>query len=293
METKEYEVIGWVFYDDDFPTFEGRTEKDELAARLAVIKEIRKHGYAFCGDSHLNREGCVPILSDGRAYRCSQRGWGAVMAEAWGVDNEDGYAYMTFYMEAYAEEGRPEGAREPKFPEPFFDEKMIVTGVGFSDEIPEGYEPYGTGPKDYFKMLEEVEELAKEINMLLLASPEDEEEHPLIVDMRLEEEYFDKIYSGEKTLEIRLLDEKRQRLAVGDTVQFICKNNAARHLRTEVTDLKFFPSFAALYRSPEFTRAGAGDVSEQEFVLSMREIYPQEKEEKYGVLAILFDVVSK
>ena len=38
--------------------------------------------------------------------------------------------------------------------------------------------------------------------------------------MKLEKEYFDAIKSGEKTREVRLNDEKRQLLKVGDKILF-------------------------------------------------------------------------
>ena len=38
--------------------------------------------------------------------------------------------------------------------------------------------------------------------------------------MKLNSEMFDKVKSGKKTYEVRLLDEKRQKIGVGDTIIF-------------------------------------------------------------------------
>jgi ASC-1-like (ASCH) protein len=42
--------------------------------------------------------------------------------------------------------------------------------------------------------------------------------------MHVEEVYFHLLERGEKTVELRLNDKKRQKINVGDKIQFICKN---------------------------------------------------------------------
>ena len=52
------------------------------------------------------------------------------------------------------------------------------------------------------------------------------------------------IYSGEKTVEIRLYDEKRRAVAAGDVVEFTCDSEI---LTCRVVALHRFRSFAELY----------------------------------------------
>ena len=86
-------VIGWTYYDDtSYPDLDINNAK-----HTAVVEEIRKHKYLFSGYSHQERFGCVPVFNDGSMGTWSQRGWGAVMAEAYG--DEGLYAYSIYAFE--------------------------------------------------------------------------------------------------------------------------------------------------------------------------------------------------
>lgn len=72
-------VVGWV-------TYCAQIEAGEVtwAVRNAIIDEIKKHGYKFSGSSHQDNSYCTPVLNNGKMYRFSTRGWGGLMAEAYG-----------------------------------------------------------------------------------------------------------------------------------------------------------------------------------------------------------------
>ena len=55
------------------------------------------------------------------------------------------------------------------------------------------------------------------------------------------------IRTGNKTIELRLNDEKRKQISVGDTIKFINTEDSNDTLRVKVVDLFFFSSY--LYRS--------------------------------------------
>lgn len=114
-----YKVIGWTYYNDEHYPLHG--EASESAYR-AIVAEVRKKGYRFGGDSHLFRRGCTPVLNDGTRVCFSQRAWGALMAEAWEIDDTDGYAYMVWYME-----GRYDEAKNPVRPRPGVRRKFILS----------------------------------------------------------------------------------------------------------------------------------------------------------------------
>ena len=44
------------------------------------------------------------------------------------------------------------------------------------------------------------------------------------VEMKLDKEPFEKIKSGEKTIELSLYDEKRRKIREGDIIVFICRD---------------------------------------------------------------------
>lgn len=91
----KYKVIGWTNYEDD--TVLSYDGDDSFAQRNAIIDEIRKHKYIFSGWHHQESwENCTPILNDGRKRLFSQRGWGGIMAEAYGQMGDYDYATFTF-----------------------------------------------------------------------------------------------------------------------------------------------------------------------------------------------------
>ena len=93
----KYKVIGWTYYDNN----EIITSQKNIgfAERNAIIDEIRKHKYLFSGWHHQEHwDGVVPILNDGKKRCFSQRGWGGVMAEAYGHMGDYDYSNYTFYQ---------------------------------------------------------------------------------------------------------------------------------------------------------------------------------------------------
>lgn len=92
----KYKVIGWTFYDNSEILDSGSSIG--FAERNAIIDEIIKHKYMFSGWHHQESwDGVVPILNDGRKRCFSQRGWGGVMAEAYGHMGMYDYSSFTFH----------------------------------------------------------------------------------------------------------------------------------------------------------------------------------------------------
>jgi len=83
-------VIGWVWYDDT--TYPG--ESVDWAAYNAVVDDVKANGYCFTGYHHQEMFDCVPVLSDGKMRRFSQRGWGDLMATVMGLKGR--YAYSAY-----------------------------------------------------------------------------------------------------------------------------------------------------------------------------------------------------
>ena len=110
-------------------------------------------------------------------------------------------------------------------------------------------------------------------------------------EMRLNPAPFRMIQSGEKTIELRLYDEKRRGLAVGDTITFT-ETETGERLRVTVTALYVFPSFDELYRALPlkacgYTEADVKTASPDD----MLAYYSKEQQRKYGVVGIAVAVV--
>ena len=104
--------------------------------------------------------------------------------------------------------------------------------------------------------------------------------------MQLQPSPFEMIKDGTKTIELRLFDEKRQKIRTGDTISFT-NTETQEVLNVQVLELMVFDSFETLYRhlpllecgytKEDIDTASPGD---------MDIYYPKELQEKYGVVGI-------
>ena len=71
------------------------------------------------------------------------------------------------------------------------------------------------------------------------------------MEMQLDNEYFLDIFSQKKTYEIRLNDEKRQKLKLNDTLCLINRNKPNEKLLANIIELSYFNTFKeALENTP-------------------------------------------
>ncbi len=105
-------------------------------------------------------------------------------------------------------------------------------------------------------------------------------------EMSLRPGPFSKIADGSKRYELRLHDEKRRLIAVGDTITFTCTEDD-RTVHVRVVSLHPFASFDELYAAMPLTECGytQENVSAAD-PKDMEKYYPPEKQAQYGVLAI-------
>ncbi len=101
--------------------------------------------------------------------------------------------------------------------------------------------------------------------------------------MKLRTKPFEQIQSGEKQYEIRLNDEKRQKLQVGDEIEFSKLPELEEKLIVRIATLEKYESFEDAFEALKYHYP---NWMPQEWVDAMREYYTLEEEEKYGVLAI-------
>ncbi len=105
-------------------------------------------------------------------------------------------------------------------------------------------------------------------------------------NMRLHSSPFEKIKSGEKTIELRLFDEKRQKIQEGDFIVFT-NTATGEKLHTKVKKLHRFASFEELYQNLPLLQCG---YTEDDVATAhpddMKQYYSAGEQEKYGVVGI-------
>jgi ASC-1-like (ASCH) protein/adenylate kinase family enzyme len=105
--------------------------------------------------------------------------------------------------------------------------------------------------------------------------------------MHLDDAPFEKMRSGEKTVEVRVYDEKRMRVRVGDTIVFSRRSDDAQKVSAEVVGLSTFGSFRELLSAFEKCKFGHDPaLSLEDQVRAMREHYTEAEERENGVVAM-------
>ena len=104
--------------------------------------------------------------------------------------------------------------------------------------------------------------------------------------MKLNSTPFEMIKSGEKTIELRLYDEKRQQIKVGDKIVFT-NNTTEETLKTTVVKLHRFDTFDELYKSLPLLKCGyTTENIDKANPADMEQYYSVEEQNKYGVVGI-------
>jgi ASC-1-like (ASCH) protein len=109
--------------------------------------------------------------------------------------------------------------------------------------------------------------------------------------MRLRSEPFNKIKNGLKVVELRLYDEKRREIQIGDDILFTLFG-AEETLRCTVVDLYRFKDFEELYSILSYRALGYwGEEIAAASPRDMEQYYATEDIEKYGVVGIRIKLI--
>ena len=104
---------------------------------------------------------------------------------------------------------------------------------------------------------------------------------------------FNQIKDGSKTIELRLNDEKRQRINVEDTVVFDC-SSTKDIITAQISGLHKFSNFKELYNALPLEKCGytVAELDTAHYT-DMEQYYTKEQIKKYGALGIeLYNVSS-
>ena len=112
--------------------------------------------------------------------------------------------------------------------------------------------------------------------------------------MNLKPAPFSQIACGAKTIELRLYDEKRKRIAIGDILIFSNTENTEMKLCCKVSALHIFKSFAELYRALPLEKCGylpheLPDASPAD----MNAYYSEDEQREFGVVGIEIELINK
>ena len=110
--------------------------------------------------------------------------------------------------------------------------------------------------------------------------------------MNLNPEPFEMINAGIKTIELRLNDEKRQKIRIGDEIEFTDVKDSNKKLIVSVVALHKFNSFTELYEKLPLLKCG---YTEQDISTAKPEdmefYYSKDTQEQYGGLG--FEIIKR
>lgn len=106
--------------------------------------------------------------------------------------------------------------------------------------------------------------------------------------LRLASAPFDAIVSGQKTIESRLYDEKRQAIQLGDTIIFIYREDPHLTITARVVGLLRYTTFHDLFMHNDPAKFGGPSVEWLE--RQINEFYSINDQQKYGVVGIEFEL---
>lgn len=107
--------------------------------------------------------------------------------------------------------------------------------------------------------------------------------------MKLQEDPFERIKNGTKTVEFRLYDEKRRTIQIGDEIEFSKLPELQEKLLVKVIDLYKEESFEKLFK-----KVFVGEDKEKiiEKAKSMNRFYTPEQEKEYGGVGIKIEIIK-
>ena len=110
-------------------------------------------------------------------------------------------------------------------------------------------------------------------------------------DLRLDEDIFEIVKNGTKRVEVRLYDEKRELMKIGDTLTFYKRPLLEEKINTKIIGLKKFNNINDLLNKYEMKEIYVEGFSKEEFIKLLERFYSKEEQEKYGFIAIEFEVL--
>ena len=110
----------------------------------------------------------------------------------------------------------------------------------------------------------------------------------MLHQMKLNEKPFNSIKEATKKIELRLYDEKRSLIKIGDEIIFSKTTTLDEKLKVKVIGLLRFSTFKDLFKYVDYTLSGYS-INLEDKLCEIHKIYSFEEEAKNGVLAIVIE----
>ena len=110
-------------------------------------------------------------------------------------------------------------------------------------------------------------------------------------EMKLQPEYYNFILNGTKRIEIRLFDEKRQQIKIGDTIKFLKEPDLNESFNVKVIGLLRYNTFEDMFKDFDISILSDNSMTKEKLIDVLEQFYSKEKQEQYGVLGIRIELI--
>ena len=110
-------------------------------------------------------------------------------------------------------------------------------------------------------------------------------------EMKLQPEYYNFILNGTKRIEIRLFDEKRQQIKIGDTIKILKEPELNESFNVKVIGLLRYNTFEDMFKDFDISVLSDSSMTKEELIAVLEQFYTKEKQKQYGVLGIRIELI--
>lgn len=109
--------------------------------------------------------------------------------------------------------------------------------------------------------------------------------------IHLDEDIFEVVKYGTKNVEVRVNDEKRRKLKIGDNITFLKRPDDIEKMDAVIEDLVYYKDFNDLVLDYTMDELYLKDYSKEDFINLLKRFYSDDEINKYGVVAIKFKII--
>lgn len=111
--------------------------------------------------------------------------------------------------------------------------------------------------------------------------------------IKLQPSPYIKVEQKIKTIDLRINDEKRQKIKINDLVKFVNTEDNNKVLVAKVINLYYFKSFTELYKELPLLKCGYTETDiDNAKPKDMEQYYSKEEMQQYGVVGIEIELLS-
>ena len=109
--------------------------------------------------------------------------------------------------------------------------------------------------------------------------------------IKLKPQYYNYMLYGTKRIEIRLYDEKRPQIKIGDTIIFLKEPDLNESFKAKVTGLLRYNSFEDMFKDFDTSILSDKSMTKKDLINVLEQFYTKEKQKQYGVLGIRIELI--